>query len=173
MGRPRKYHTAEEIRQAKCKKSKRWYDKSKRSVQGSSQRETTHGEIITPSVQHVNYWNSQVDCVSIKLEKLFQEKGAQQFIQDLYDQFLQDLSTGPFDDAIAAASPLQTSIYRYLDEILNISGVGTHWRKADVVRKRVCDAIRAMQEVIVEALMDIDELKVHYARKSLLFQSLE
>ncbi|KAG6903672.1 hypothetical protein DXG01_015838, partial [Tephrocybe rancida] len=76
------------------------------------------------------------------------------------------------DDAIAAATLLQTSVYRCTGEILQISGMGKAWDQADAVRARVCGFIKALQDVLLNGMMDFQELQALHARKALRFQAL-
>ncbi|KAG6914118.1 hypothetical protein DXG01_002337 [Tephrocybe rancida] len=186
MGRPRKYHTAEELRQSKCRKSKKWYDRNKSAAQSKNEMEPSRNLIAEPSgingsveptkkpVSKSAYWNSRVEHLNAKLDGFLGDKGARHFIESFYHQYVSDVSPEPIDDAIAAVSQMQTSIYRYSDELLQISGtLGTEWKRADAVRKRVGDIARGLQELLMEGMVDINDLKVLYSCNKLVFQSLE
>ncbi|KAG6835686.1 hypothetical protein H0H93_015735 [Arthromyces matolae] len=120
-----------------------------------------------------NYWLARVDRVSFKADHLFKGIGARSFIQVLYDEYLQNLSTQSLDDAIDAASHLETRMDRYHGRILQLSGVGDDLKKVEAIQKRVTDAIRGMQEILIYGMGDdIKELKALHSRNKLVFQSL-
>ncbi|KAG6807762.1 hypothetical protein H0H92_006475 [Tricholoma furcatifolium] len=191
MGRPRKYHTTDERRQADCRKSKKWYDRNQSAAaraQIAGKSSTNVAQVagsgssgsavqsLSPAqskpVSKEAFWNARVARITIKLDKLFEHQEGRVFIQNLYDQLLVDRLPSPLDDALAVASRLQTSIYRYSEEILNLSGMGKDWLAADAVRTRVSTTVRGLQEVIVDAIIDLDDLKRRHSRKELIFQSL-
>ncbi|KAG6807913.1 hypothetical protein H0H92_006021 [Tricholoma furcatifolium] len=124
-------------------------------------------------VSKAAFWNARVARITIKLNKLFKHQDGHIFIQKLYDQLLLDRLPSALDDALAVASKLQMSIYRYSEEILNLSGMGKDWLAADAVRTRVCTTVRALQEVIVDAIVDQDDLKRRHSRTELIFQTLK
>ncbi|KAG6807213.1 hypothetical protein H0H92_008398, partial [Tricholoma furcatifolium] len=127
---------------------------------------------LSKPVSKEAFWNACVARITIKLNKLFKYQEGHIFIQKLYDQFLLDCSPSPLDDALAVASKLQKSIYQYSEEILNLSGMEKDWVAADAMCTQVCNMVRGLQEVIVDAIVDVDDLKQCHTRKELIFQSL-
>ncbi|KAG6912664.1 hypothetical protein DXG01_012993 [Tephrocybe rancida] len=86
--------------------------------------------------------------------------------------YLRDQNSKPLDDAIAAATLLQTSVYRCTGEILQISGMGKAWDQVDTVHTQVCGVIKVLQDVLLNSMMDFQELQALHARKALRFQML-
>ncbi|KAG6895761.1 hypothetical protein C0992_012802 [Termitomyces sp. T32_za158] len=130
---------------------------------------------VKKATPKIEYWRLLVRKVLLKLDQLHEHKGPRLFIQGLYDKYLRDpeLSTKPFDDAHTTASHLHSLVERYQGEILQISGLKKDWLNADMVRKQVNDTIRGLEDVMMNAMMDTNELRTLHSRQELLFQSLE
>ncbi|KAG6847852.1 hypothetical protein H0H93_005522, partial [Arthromyces matolae] len=133
MGRPRKYFSSEEIRVAKCLKSKRWYHR----------RSGDKPKKLSP----LEYWLNRVRRGEGKLNELLENKGARSFIQGLYDGYLINEDTEALDRAVVAISDLQDRARRYQNHILQIAGVGKDLEQAQVFERRVTQTTNALEDV--------------------------
>ncbi|KAG6808748.1 hypothetical protein H0H92_003019 [Tricholoma furcatifolium] len=199
MPRPRKYHTTEEIRLARCRKSKRWYDKNRSSAARRLLEETNTS--TGPSVPNQNdkstratkycdsnqerslapilttqqeYWPYRVGRLTVRVNHAFQQRGANRCIESLYSDFLRDCSTQQLEDMLETVEALETKAGRYANEILMRSGVCTQYTQAAELHTRVLNARKALQEVVLLILEDnVIGLQLQHAHRSLLFQCLE
>ncbi|KAG6827087.1 hypothetical protein H0H92_013244 [Tricholoma furcatifolium] len=200
MARPRKYHTSEEIRLARCWKSKRWYDKNRSSAARSrtQQANTSTGPTVVadnidstvalPKSSGTNqhqllasnlaskqdYWPYRVGRLTVKVNHAFQQRGPKRCIESLYSDFLRDRSTRLLDDTLETIEALETKAGRYANEILSRSGLCPQYSQAAELHMQVLKARKALQEVVLLIMEDnVMGLQEQHAHRALLFQSLE
>ncbi|KAG6849214.1 hypothetical protein H0H93_010408 [Arthromyces matolae] len=155
MARPRKYFTAEDLRLSKCRKSKKWYDST----------------ALSPS--NSDYWLSCLEDVTVKLNQWLNHTGPKQYVEALYDNYINDRTTQPIDDALASLNEFRESIDRCFKAILQLSGVGEKLGKVETKLNEVSGVIRAVEEILCYAMGESHETLIDsHARRALLFQSL-
>ncbi|KAG6827424.1 hypothetical protein H0H92_011846 [Tricholoma furcatifolium] len=182
MARPRKYHTTEEIRLARCRKSKRWYDKplvadkiDSTVVLTTASDSNQHQSLAATNLaSKQDYWPYRVGRLTVKVNHAFQQRGAKRCIESMYTDFLHDRSTQQLDDMLEAIEALETKASRYANEILLRSGMCPQFTQAAELHKRVLNARKAVQEVVLLIMEDnVIGLEEQHAHRSLLFQNLE
>ncbi|KAF9458777.1 hypothetical protein BDZ94DRAFT_1225739 [Collybia nuda] len=127
MGRPRLYHTPDEKREANRRKSKRHYDKEKKSVRMRQSITYCKDKECTPgSLNDVNYWSAQAGLVELKFMELI-GKSPFDYVDSIYRCYLVSPNTNVFHDATNSISEVQSSIRRHQDKILQLTGVDENW----------------------------------------------
>ncbi|KAG6809153.1 hypothetical protein H0H92_001390 [Tricholoma furcatifolium] len=160
MARPRKYHTDEERRLAKCRKSKKWYDKPLR--------------MTTRAPSTIEHWLYRLGRLKAKVYDTFQQRTASRHIKQLYIASIIERSTLELDAALAAVEKLRSQARRYADEILSLSGVGSDYAQVETLQRSLSEVAKALEEIIMFIMQDdIKELEARYTSNQLLFQKLD
>ncbi|RDB28344.1 hypothetical protein Hypma_001342 [Hypsizygus marmoreus] len=193
LGRRRIHHTAEEQQAANKAKSRRYYEKNKgteqmrRSVRHrekvksnmyflpvASTKEPTQIPRSIPPPSHTSdplaYWGYRVDRVAIKLDAKMGMTPST-FLDGVCTSYLTSHSKDDVRDTLLIFTPLQKSIYRYMDEILNIAGAGDEYKRAEDVSRRVLGVIHALEDILCKAMLGYDEVCTAFEGKGLLYQS--
>ena len=86
------------------------------------------------------------------------------------EDFLEKYDIQVVHKQIAAVSKLQTSVYRYENEVLTIAGMGPEYDEVRGVTRPVCEAVRWLEEVLCLAMVDTADLEIMYKESRLPFQ---
>ncbi|RDB27040.1 hypothetical protein Hypma_005155 [Hypsizygus marmoreus] len=121
---------------------------------------------VIPNVdRQLAYWCGRVERVAVKLEKSI---GPSSFhhVDTVCTQYLSSHDKDDINDAIIKISPLQCSINRYQDEILQVSGVSEEWQRSEDVARSVREVIQNLEELLCTAMVGYDDLvSLHRAKK--------
>ncbi|KAF9455590.1 hypothetical protein BDZ94DRAFT_1315016 [Collybia nuda] len=190
MGRPRIYHTPDEIRAANRAKSKRHYDKSKLSIamkRGVKDCDKHRRSLVTyarasdappsPKLDSAlldktssTYWSSRVTQVERTFNTLIGESSFQ-FINGLCTAFhstTYDKNT--LRDPLLTVTHLRTRVRRYQDHILQENGVGIAWKKSKETEKKIGHVCASLEEALCLAEIGVNEFATCHAEGNMYFQ---
>ncbi|RDB29777.1 hypothetical protein Hypma_013856 [Hypsizygus marmoreus] len=192
VGRPHIHHTTEEQAAAKRAKSRWHYESNKSTVR--MKRSVSHRENVKsnefmlpvstgvecPEVVHskpapshesdpLGYWCYRVERVAIKLDT---RTGAAltTFLDGICSSYLTNRNKDTIRDTLLIFTPLQKSIYRYMDEILDIAGLCDEYKRAEVVSRSVLQVIQSVEDILCKAMLGYDDLLTAFEQRELYYQ---
>lgn len=117
----------------------------------------------------LNYWCTQADKVATDLYVLT-DHAIYHYLESVCSQFIFTHRKNNIRNEIVRVSKLQRQIYRCLDNIMELSGMGAEWEKAEKISKDVVKVIRWLEDVLCWAMVDLRELVSMHNHKKLLYQ---
>jgi hypothetical protein len=126
---------------------------------------------FTRDINHVDYWCERAERIASKFTTLMGESPFH-YIDTLYHLYLINQNNDTFRDATITVAHLQTSIRRYQDSVLQLTGVGKEWARCEKIGMCVSDVLKALEDILCHGMADMEDLVVCYARRELLYQSL-
>lgn len=123
-----------------------------------------------PKQKADDVWLERVD----DLQQRFNEHiggNLHKYVDSVCTKFMERKNLNFLADHTAILTKFQDSLYDYQNEILNISGTGPGWKKADSVVQDVRCALQWVEEIYCSALVDLEEVGIQYTKLQFLFQS--
>ena len=95
---------------------------------------------------------------------------AKKYVLHVMEGFLEKYDIHIVHEQIVAVTKLQTSVYRYENEVLTIAGMGPEYDEVRGVTRLVCEVVRWLEEVLCLAMVDTADLEIMYKESQLPFQ---
>ncbi|KAG6916282.1 hypothetical protein DXG01_007523 [Tephrocybe rancida] len=192
MGRPKLYHTPEEVRAANNAKSKRSYERNKADVNArratqyrtkSGWKETTkptrkrRTEIDAPldnrgrqPKKGIAFWTKITEGFAEKHSVLIGES-RREYVDNLYHNFSITHRKNGIRDAIDEHDAIQRGLHKSQEEILQLDGIGKGWERSNEVLKGVRDVMHAIEELLITCeTLSSDALELMHQNKELMYQ---
>ncbi|KAH6917654.1 hypothetical protein BKA70DRAFT_1418382 [Coprinopsis sp. MPI-PUGE-AT-0042] len=183
MGRPRLYHTDEERRAADALKSKRYYQRNKKTITKQRRKEYSKSlrnkgvskpksESTGPSTSKspqagLSTLVEAAHSAALKMHAYFGENIGQQVVTRLQDKAqryqnclaeLQELRKD-LEAAMAAVNSVQQEISNAQNRVYETSGVQKEWRSIKLIHDSVRDVQRGLEGVMADVIESISALE--------------
>ncbi|KAF6746231.1 hypothetical protein DFP72DRAFT_1076627 [Ephemerocybe angulata] len=192
MGRPRMYHSPEEVKEANKRKSKKYYDEHKVQINHvrymkrrklSANESTTTPQppkrIVTEEEKHrhqVRYWVGRAESMIART----QDKLGGQTLSAHLTSICEQYKIESIKDIDAARETIVSHSARFGDvlqkiescdsKLLNLVGVGQELKRVRDIRGDICTIIRAIDDLWSIAIVESDELIKDFDEGKLDFQ---
>jgi len=123
----------------------------------------------TPPSQPITVWLERTNRIAARLQKIT-GGNAKEYVLHVVEDFLDKYDKDIVYEQIVAVSKLQTSVYRYENEVLTIAGMGPEYDEVRGVTRLVCEVVKWLEEVLCLAMVDAAEVEIMYKESRLPFQ---
>jgi len=123
----------------------------------------------TPPSQPITVWLERTNRIAARLQKIT-GGNAKEYVLHVVEDFLDKYDKDLVYEQIVAVSKLQTSVYRYENEVLTIAGMGPEYDEVRGVTRLVCEVVKWLEEVLCLAMVDAAEVEIMYKESRLPFQ---
>ncbi|TFK17567.1 hypothetical protein FA15DRAFT_710678 [Coprinopsis marcescibilis] len=186
MGRPRKYHTAEEKRIAGRAKSKRYYEKNRVDILKRRHRqEKVEPDPPLPSqktpeeeVTSMQYCVKLAKRLTPRLHQLWRGGTEQKRLDDLCSAYLSltkdDIAGAKalVSDYSSEVSHLRDLADKYWTFVYELEGVGENLAEVEKVRRGIKAHFSNVEEIYIFVLTGVRELYYQFQNKKLAYQNL-
>ena len=131
---------------------------------------TTNSNDPIPVQAPVTVWLERADRIAARLRKITGDD-TKKYLHRIVEDFLGNRNTDTLDEQIVIIDKLQTSINRYGNEVLTLSGMGPEYEKIREITRVVCDVVKWLEEVLwVATIGDVDDVEAMFKERRFPFQ---
>ncbi|RDB15040.1 hypothetical protein Hypma_005432 [Hypsizygus marmoreus] len=173
MPRPQLYHTPEEKQAANRAKSNRHYAQNKASIRAKRSTNYRAQSKHIPRTKRDGEIPRSDRLSSKPLDSGLSYCGnASTYINTIAEKYLLNHSKDDIRDTILYFTPLQKSINRYHDEILQLAGMGKEMARVDEVSKVVRVFVNSLEDLLCTAMLGYDDFVSLHSKRGLMYQSM-
>ena len=122
------------------------------------------------STEHaIRIWMEHVESIDKQL-KIITGDFPSEYLNQICCNFMADYDKDPIHEQTIKLGKLQKAIYNYQNEIYALDGRGPTYRRVDDIVKQVCMGVGWVKELFCFAMVDAEEVKIHFKRHEFLFQ---
>ncbi|KAF6764604.1 hypothetical protein DFP72DRAFT_1059571 [Ephemerocybe angulata] len=189
MGRPRLYHTPEQIAEANRVKSTKYYNSHRKRILKKRAKAKADSKPKAPGKSkpsrtaeeehalNVKYWSKRVNAAIIQLKALLGNKPVNDFLTGVCRDFClaspMDLTKAKdgINQHCVGFDKLSGKLKKYQDQLLNLVGAwDDEFKRANAVASNIREVVAALNELMCAAMVDHQELIRDFNCHTLSFQ---
>src|SRR5882757_583662 len=111
----------------------------------------------SPLERNLATWMEHIDRVEYRFKKICGQNEIK-FVDEICKKFIAENNTDIIESHTSKLDELLRSIYRYQNEVVSLMGIGTDYKKIDIIVKKIKKVVGWLEEILSAALINVEEV---------------